>query len=84
MSAVEFDMWQAFNLLEPIGIQREDALAAHQSHRAYLLNGINDYTISDFMLFHNRDVLDDPANDEPTQDEIAEIKMNLYSMFGQN
>lgn len=83
MSAREFDLWQAFNVFEPIGIMREDILIANLIHKLVLLNGIDDKSLSDFMLFRDRDAIIADNDEEilPTVDDVEDICVNLKAMF---
>lgn len=83
MSAREFDMWQAFNVFEPVGILREDALFANLIHTYARTKGLDDISMSDFMLFRDRDSLMLDPDDEilPTDNDIEDICVNLKAMF---
>lgn len=85
MSATEFDLWQAFNLIEPIGIMREDSLFASVALTTARMGGVKDLSLSDLMLYRNvPDLTEDEARiaEVATADEVQQMRMNLYSMFG--
>lgn len=83
MSAREFDMWQAFNVFEPVGILREDALFANLIHTLVRLQGVDEVKVSDFMLFRDKEALmgDGDREVELTQDDVDDMCVNLKAMF---
>ncbi|MGY5392758.1 phage tail assembly protein T [Acinetobacter sp. NigerLNRRAM0016] len=85
MSARELDMWQAFNYFEPIGISREDALAANIAYTIARSQGVSDISLSEFMLFRNIPELIDADSEEldqgATKAEIEDMCVNMKAMF---
>ncbi|WP_336938262.1 phage tail assembly protein T [Acinetobacter modestus] len=83
MSAREFDLWQAFNVFEPVGILREDALFANLIKTYARTKGLDDISMSDFMLFRDREKLMVDPDEEilPTDNDIEDICVNLKAMF---
>lgn len=87
MSARELDMWQAFNFFEPIGISREDALSANIAYTLARSQGVQDISLSNYMLFNNRDKYIDVDDDSVTVDqgatkeEIEDMCINMKAMF---
>jgi len=83
MSAREFDMWQAFNVFEPIGVLREDGLFAHSICTYLRSQGVENISVSDFMLFRDRDAMMSDVNEEApiTQDDVDDVCVNLRAMF---
>lgn len=70
MSCSEFKYWQAFNLLEPVGIYREDILSANiVKTMADLKAPEHDLGFSDFMMFKPRveRTVDDVCDDIKTR-----------------
>lgn len=87
MSARELDMWQAFDFFEPIGISREDALSANIAYTLARSQGVQDISLSNYMLFNNRDKYIDVDDDSVTVDqgatkeEIEDMCVNMKAMF---
>lgn len=83
MSAREFDMWQAFNLFEPIGVKREDSLFAFLGYMNALFSGAKDINLKQFMIYNDHDHLfeDDENVEIPNDDEIEDMCVNLKAMF---
>ena len=78
MCAEEFEYWKAFNVLEPIGILREDAMFANISRTvvdAQRYKFKDDLSIRDFTIF-NRD------NFEDTEPDIEQTMRNIKAVFG--
>ena len=83
MTAREFDLWQAFNVFEPIGLKREDNLFAFFNYKNAVLHGAKDINIEQFMLFNDLDALiGQPESVEyATKEEVEDICVNLKAMF---
>ena len=83
MSAREFDMWQAFNVFEPVGILREDALFANLISTYARTKGLDDVQMSDFMLFRDREVFIHDPDEQilPTVEDVEDVCVNLKAMF---
>lgn len=75
MCQEEFEYWQAFNLLEPIGVLREDLLTASIVKSALDIAAPNNpYTLSDCTIFKERN-----PDSEPT---LEETMNNVKAIFG--
>lgn len=85
LSAREFDMWQAFNYYEPIGIGREDSLFGNLACVLARANGVKDVSASDFMLFHDVSVPNLYEQEEiehgASREEIETMCVNMKAMF---
>lgn len=83
LSAKEFDLWQAFNVFEPIGIKREDNLFAFFNYMNAILHGAKDIDIKQFMLFNNMDnLIEEPVQlEKATKEEVENVCVNLKAMF---
>lgn len=85
LSAREFDMWQAFNFYEPIGIGREDSLFGHLACVLARINGQKDVSTSDFMLFRDIPVPDLYEKEEvdrgASREDIETMCVNMKAMF---
>ncbi|MCH7381179.1 phage tail assembly protein T [Acinetobacter higginsii] len=83
LSASEFDLWQAFNVFEPIGIKREDNLFAFLNYMNAIWHGAKDIDIKQFMLFNNMDnLIEEPVQlEKATKEEVENVCVNLKAMF---
>ena len=83
MSAREFDMWQAFNVFEPVGILLEDVLFANLISTYARTKGLDDVQMSDFMLFRDREVFIRDPDEQilPTVEDVEDVCVNLKAMF---
>jgi len=83
LSASEFDLWQAFNVFEPIGIKREDTLFAFLNYMNAIWHGAKDIDIKQFMLFNNMDnLIEEPVQlGKATKEEVENVCVNLKAMF---
>lgn len=83
LSAREFDLWQAFNVFEPIGIKREDTLFANLIANYARLKGADDILLKDFMVFNDREliILDPDEEILPTVEDVENVCVNLKAMF---
>lgn len=72
MSYVEFKYWQAFNILEPIGVIREDAMQANIAKTlADVHTRDHGLKLDNFMMFKQK-----------VEKSKAEIVSNIKSFFG--
>lgn len=83
MSAKEFDMWQAFNYFEPVGVSREDTLFGHLALVFARSQGAKEISLSDLMIFKKTPELVDSADVDqgPTKAEIEDMCVNMKAMF---
>ncbi|WP_151753310.1 phage tail assembly protein T [Acinetobacter soli] len=76
MSYSEFLYWQAFNLLEPIGLEREDWMQANISKALIDSNVPNHgFEVKDFRIFYE--------HREKTKEELSELAHARFASFVQ-
>lgn len=75
MCTEEFEYWQAFSSIEPIGLLREDALFANLCKTFVDVNVRNEMLLGDFTVFSRKEFT------EPEPD-IEQTMRNIKAIFG--
>ncbi|EPA9107910.1 hypothetical protein J8Z80_11190 [Acinetobacter nosocomialis] len=74
MTYHEYQYWQAFNILEPIGMQRENVFQANIAKTVFDVNcPDNGFGLSDFLLFQLH-------QERTVEDVMDDIKARMASM----
>ncbi|AZC06518.1 hypothetical protein DKE44_014275 [Acinetobacter nosocomialis] len=74
MTYHEYQYWQAFNILEPIGMQRENVFQGEYCENSFDVNcPDNGFGLSDFLLFQLH-------QERTVEDVMDDIKARMASM----